>query len=68
MTGVDRPAVFQLLGYPGVGKYTIACEIVRQLEEAAEDDDDGDEEELELPSTDALADEVERFLRDHGQT
>jgi proteasome assembly chaperone (PAC2) family protein len=45
-----------------------AVAYVRQLEEAAEDDDDEDEtDELEIPSTDALADEVERFLRDHGQ-
>ena len=45
-----------------------AVAYVRQLEEAVEDDDDEDEtDELEIPSTDALADEVERFLRDHGQ-
>jgi proteasome assembly chaperone (PAC2) family protein len=41
-----------------------AVAYVRQLEEADEDDsDDEDTEELVLPSTDALAAEVERFLR-----
>jgi hypothetical protein len=51
-----------------------AVAYVRQLEEAADDDDDDffDEDdgsaaidEIEIPSTDALAAEVERFLRDH---
>jgi hypothetical protein len=31
---VSRPAVVQLLGYPGVGKYTVAKELVRLMEES----------------------------------
>ena len=41
-----------------------AVAYVRQLEEADEEEDDVDDEEpMELPSSDALAAEVERFLR-----
>jgi predicted kinase len=31
---VTRPVVVQLLGYPGTGKYTVAKELVRQMEAA----------------------------------
>jgi hypothetical protein len=40
-----------------------ATAYVRSLEEF--DDSPDDEEELEIEDADSLADEVERFLRDH---
>jgi hypothetical protein len=31
--GVPEPAIYLLIGFPGAGKYTVACELARQLGE-----------------------------------
>jgi len=50
-----------------VGEDEDIAAYVRRLEDLNDEEEsrDGDEDDEELPSTDALADEVERFLRDH---
>lgn len=43
------------------------ADYVRRLEEDVVDDDTDDEDEIEIPHPDALAAEVERFLREQGR-
>ncbi|HEX2850621.1 MAG TPA: PAC2 family protein [Acidimicrobiales bacterium] len=60
-TAYERQVDEMLAGEDDVVDY------VRRLEEDAVDDADDDADEIEIPHPDALAAEVERFLRDQGR-